>query len=159
MSRDSSLGLTFAGIMYYDGQGFMVHKSLGVKGVKELDGATVCVQTGTTNELNLADYFTTQQLTYKPVVFERLDEIDAGLQGRPLRRSHHRHVGASYSERTALPKPDDHVILPEIISQGAAGAGGAPGRRPVGGHRTWVHFAMLNAEEAGRDADERRPRC
>ena len=83
MSRDSSLGLSFAGVNYYDGQGFMVKKSLNVKSAKELNGATVCVQTGTTTELNLADYFKSSNMTYKPVVFEKLDEtVQAYLAGR-----------------------------------------------------------------------------
>ncbi len=83
MARDSSLGLIFAGVNYYDGQGFMVKASLGVKSAKELNGATVCVQTGTTTELNLADYFKANKMTYKPVVFEKLDEtVQAYLAGR-----------------------------------------------------------------------------
>ena len=74
MSRDTSAGLNFAGIIYYDGQGIMVKKDLGVASAKELGGATVCVQTGTTTELNLADFFRTNRLEYSPVVFEKLDE-------------------------------------------------------------------------------------
>ena len=74
LSRDTSLGANFTGVTYYDGQGFMVKKALGVKSAKELNGATVCVQTGTTTELNLADYFKANKMTYKPVVFEKLDE-------------------------------------------------------------------------------------
>src|SRR4249920_3073519 len=77
MSRDSGMGLSFVGIMYVDGQGLMVPKKLGVKSAKELNGASVCVATGTTTELNLADYFRTTNMTYKPVVFEKVDEVNA----------------------------------------------------------------------------------
>ena len=81
ISRDSSLGLTFAGINFFDGQGFMVKKSLGVKSAKELKGASVCVQTGTTTEHNLADFFRTNKIDYKPVVFEKNDEVVAAYDG------------------------------------------------------------------------------
>ena len=77
MSRDSAMGLSFVGIMYVDGQGLMVPKKLGVKSAKELNGASVCVATGTTTELNLADYFRSNNMTYKPVVFEKVDEVNS----------------------------------------------------------------------------------
>src|SRR4029453_5846599 len=83
LTRDSALGLDFVGVTYYDGQGFMVPKSLGVKSALELDGASVCVQTGTTTELNLADYFRANNMHYTPVVFERGEEARAAYeQGR-----------------------------------------------------------------------------
>ena len=89
MSRDTSMGMTFAGVTFYDGQGFMVKKSLGVKAAKELNGASICVQTGTTTELNLADFFRTNKITYKPVVFEKSDEALKAYEFGPLRCLHH----------------------------------------------------------------------
>ena len=80
LQRDSAQGLSFTGVNYYDGQGFMVKKSASVKTAKELGGATVCVQTGTTTELNLADFFRTNNLQYKPVVFEKVDEAVSAYQ-------------------------------------------------------------------------------
>jgi general L-amino acid transport system substrate-binding protein len=77
--RDTALGFDFTGINYYDGQGFMVNKKLGVKSAKELNGATVCVQPGTTTELNLADYFRASKMTFKPVVIEKVEEVRAAF--------------------------------------------------------------------------------
>ena len=94
----------------------MVKASLGVKSAKELNGATVCVQTGTTTELNLADYFKANKMTYKPVVFEKLDEtVQAYLAGRC--DVYTTDQSGLYSIRVQQPKPDDHVVLPEIISK------------------------------------------
>src|SRR5690349_6812140 len=79
LTRDTALGFDFTGINYYDGQGFMVNKKLGVKSAKELNGATVCVQPGTTTELNLADYFRANKMTFKPVVIEKIEEVRAAF--------------------------------------------------------------------------------
>ena len=115
--RDIELGLNFAPVVFYDGQGFMVPKKLGVKSAKELNGATVCVQPGTTTELNLADYFRANNMQFKPLVIEKLDElVSAYLSGR---------CDAFTTDRSGLaavragrtPNPDDHVILPEVISK------------------------------------------
>lgn len=154
MSRDTSLGLTFTGVMYYDGQGFMVRKALGLTSVAQLAGASICVQTGTTNEQNLADYFTTRNLTFRPVVFERLDEVlSAYKSGRC--DSFTTDSSQLISERTRLPSPDDSMILPELIS-----------REPLGpavrqGDDQWAACALdalCHAERRGRrrDAEERR---
>src|SRR3546814_5538598 len=91
LTRDSSLGLIGAGVNYYDGQGFIVKKSLGVKSAKELNGATVCVQPGTTTELNLADYFRANKMEFKPVVIEKLDEVVAALADRKSTRLNSSH--------------------------------------------------------------------
>jgi general L-amino acid transport system substrate-binding protein len=148
MSRDTSLGLSFTGIMYYDGQGFIVRKSLGLKSVSELAGASICVQTGTTNELNLADYFTTNKLSYRPVVFERLDEmISAYNSGRC--DSFTTDTSQLISERIGLPNPDDSVILPELISREPLGPAVRQGDDQWAGIVRWTHFAMLNAEAEG----------
>jgi general L-amino acid transport system substrate-binding protein len=147
-ARDSSLGLIFAGVNYYDGQGFMVKASLGVKTAKELNGATVCVQTGTTTELNLADYFKANKITYKPVVFEKLDEtLQAYLAGRC--DVYTTDQSGLYSVRVQQPKPEDHVILPEIISKEPLGVSVRQGDDQWLTVVKWVHFALLNAEEAG----------
>jgi general L-amino acid transport system substrate-binding protein len=148
IARDSSLGLIFAGVNYYDGQGFMVKAALGVKSAKELDGATVCVQTGTTTELNLADYFKANKLTYKPVVFEKLDEtVQAYLAGRC--DVYTTDQSGLYSVRIQQPKPEDHVVLPEVISKEPLGPSVRQGDDQWLTVVKWVHYALLNAEEAG----------
>jgi general L-amino acid transport system substrate-binding protein len=147
-ARDSSLGLIFAGVNYYDGQGFMVKASIGVKSAKELNGATVCVQTGTTTELNLADYFKANKMTYKPVVFEKLDEtVQAYLAGRC--DVYTTDQSGLYAVRVQQPKPDDHVVLPEIISKEPLGPAVRQGDSQWFTVVKWVHYALLNAEEAG----------
>jgi len=148
IARDSSLGLIFAGVNYYDGQGFMVKASLGVKSAKELNGATVCVQTGTTTELNLADYFKSNNMTYKPVVFEKLDEtVQAYLAGRC--DVYTTDQSGLYSIRVQQPKPEDHLVLPEIISKEPLGPSVRQGDDQWLTIVKWVHFALLDAEEAG----------
>ena len=129
-ARDSSLGLIFAGVNYYDGQGFMVKKSLNVKSAKELNGATVCVQTGTTTELNLADYFKATKMTYKPVVFEKLDEtVQAYLAGRCDVYTTDQ-SGALLDPRAAAQARGSRRAARGHL-QGAAGTVRAPGRRSV----------------------------
>jgi general L-amino acid transport system substrate-binding protein len=148
MSRDTSLGLTFTGVMYYDGQGFMVRKSLGLKSVAELAGASICVQTGTTNEQNLADYFTTRNLTYRPVVFERLVEaVSAYISGRC--DSFTTDSSQLISERTRLPDPDASVMIPELISREPLGPAVRQGDDRWANVVRWSFNAMLNAEAEG----------
>lgn len=148
LARDSSLGLSFVGVNYYDGQGFMVKKSLGVTSAKELDGATVCVQTGTTTELNLADYFRSNNMTYQPVVFEKAAEI---LQAYQAGRCDVFTTDASglYAERLQMQNPDEHIVLPEIISKEPLGPSVRQGDSQWFTIVKWVHFALLNAEELG----------
>jgi general L-amino acid transport system substrate-binding protein len=148
LARDSSLGLSFAGVNYYDGQGLLVRKSLGVKSATELGGATVCVQTGTTTELNLADYFRTNKLEYKPVVFEKADEI---LQAYQAGRCDVYTTDASglYAQRLQMQQPDEHIVLPEIISKEPLGPSVRQGDSQWFTIVKWVHYALLNAEEAG----------
>src|SRR5690606_14005022 len=145
---DSSLGLSFVGVNYYDGQGFMVKKSLGVTSGKELNGATVCVQTGTTTELNLADYFRTHKMEYQPVVFEKAAEI---LQAYQAGRCDVFTTDASglYAERLQMQNPDEHIVLPDIISKEPLGPAVRQGDSQWFTIVKWVHFALLNAEEAG----------
>src|SRR3984893_16072601 len=115
--RDTQLGLNFAPVVFYDGQGFMVPKKLGLKSAKELKGATVCVQPGTTTELNLADFFRANKLDFKPVVIEKLDEIEAAyFSGRCDAYTTDR-SGLAATRISKAANPDDHVILPEVISK------------------------------------------
>jgi general L-amino acid transport system substrate-binding protein len=148
IARDSAQGMSFVGVNYYDGQRFIVKKSLNVKSARELDGASICVQTGTTTELNLADYFRTNKIKYRPVVFEKLDEaINAYAAGRC--DSYTTDGSGLSSVLLQLPKPDEHVILPEIISKEPLGPVVRQGDPHWFTLVKWVHFALLNAEEAG----------
>lgn len=148
IARDSSAGFSFVGVNYYDGQGFLVKKSLGVKVGKELGGATVCVQTGTTTELNLADFFRTNKLSYKPVVFEKVDEA---LRAYAANRCDAYTTDASglYSVRLQLANPNDHVVLPDVISKEPLGPLVRQDDFQWFTIVKWVHFALLNAEELG----------
>jgi general L-amino acid transport system substrate-binding protein len=148
MERDTSLGLKFAGINYYDGQGFMVRKSLGLKSAKELQDASVCVQTGTTTELNMADYFRTNHINVNPVVFEQLTETN---QAYDSGRCDALTTDASglYGTRLQLANPDDHMVLPEIISKEPLGPVVRQGDDQWFNVVKWTHFALLNAEELG----------
>ncbi len=146
MSRDTSSGLSFAGINYYDGQGFMVKKGLGVVSAKELSGASICVQTGTTTELNLADYFRTNKMEYNPVVFEKLPETIAAYNAARC-DAFTTDVSQLYAIRLTLGSADDHVVLPEIISKEPLGPVVRQGDAQWGNIVRWVHFAMINAEE------------
>jgi general L-amino acid transport system substrate-binding protein len=149
ITRDTSLGLNFAGVNFYDGQGFMVPKKLGVKSAKQLNGATICVQPGTTTELNLADYFRANRMSFKPVVIDKLEEVNnAYFSGRcdVLTTD----VSGLVSVRgSRAPNPADHVILPEVISKEPLG--------PVVRHGDdqwldivkWSLNAMIEAEELG----------
>ncbi|MFN4008359.1 MAG: amino acid ABC transporter substrate-binding protein [Pannonibacter sp.] len=147
-SRDTSLGLNFTGVTYYDGQGFMVRKSLGVAGALELSGASVCTQTGTTTELNVADYFRTNNMPYEIVAFEKADEVvkayDAG-------RCDVFTTDASglYAERLKLTNPGDHIVLPEIISKEPLGPVVRHGDDQWFDVVKWSLYAMINAEELG----------
>jgi general L-amino acid transport system substrate-binding protein len=148
MARDTSLGLTFAGTSYYDGQGFMVRKSLGVSSALELSGASVCAQTGTTTELNLADFFAVNNMTYNPVLFEKKPEVDAAYDSSRC-DAYTTDASGLYSTRLSLTNPDDHVVLPEIISKEPLGPVVRQGDDQWFNIVKWVHFALLNAEELG----------
>ncbi|MGE0424673.1 MAG: amino acid ABC transporter substrate-binding protein [Reyranellaceae bacterium] len=152
LTRDTALGFDFTGITYYDGQGFMVNKKLGVKSAKELDGATVCVSPGTTTELNLADYFRANKMKFKPVVIEKADEIRAAFfSGRC--DVYTTDASSLYSTRAAnVPAPmtaADFIILPEIISKEPLGPVVRHGDNQFGDIVRWALFAMLEAEEYG----------
>ena len=149
LSRDTSLGLNFVGVNYYDGQGFMVPKKLNVKSAKQLNGATVCVQPGTTTELNLADYFRANRMSFKPVVIEKLEEVlNAYFAGRcDVFTTDHSGLVALRASRAT--KPEDHLILPEIISKEPLGPAVRHGDDRWFDIVKWSLFAMLEAEELG----------
>src|SRR3954454_10669296 len=149
LQRDAELGFNFAPVVFYDGQGFMVTKKLGVKSAKELNGATICVQPGTTTELNLADYFRANNMQFKPLVVEKLDElVSAYLSGR---------CDALTTDRSGLagirtgrtPNPDEHVILPETISKEPLAPAVRQGDNQWDDIVRWVVYALIAAEEKG----------
>lgn len=148
VSRDSSLGLDFVAVNYYDGQGFMVPKSLGVKSAKELDGASVCVQSGTTTELNLADFFRANKMKYESVVFETNDELIVAFQSGRCDVFTTDQSGL-YSSRTKFEKPDNWVVLPEIISKEPLGPAVRHGDNEWADVVRWAFYAMVEAEELG----------
>lgn len=152
LTRDTSLGLNFAPITYYDGQGFMVRKKDGIKSALEMTGASICTQQGTTTELNLADYFRANKMKFKPVVFESNDEVtQAFLKGRCDALT--TDASGLASERSKVKKPDDYLILPEIISKEPLG----PAIRH--GDDEWLDivkfsvYALFAAEEFGITSD------
>ena len=147
-SRDTTLGLNFTGIDYYDGQGFMVRKNLKVNSALELSGASVCVQQGTTTELNLADYFRAHNMQLKSVTFATSDEaIKAYDSGRC--DAFTTDASGLYAERLRLANPDDHMILPEIISKEPLGPAVRHGDDQWFDVVKWVLFAMIDGEELG----------
>jgi len=145
-SRDTSLGLNFTGVNYYDGQGFMVRKALKVNSALELNGASVCVQQGTTTELNLADYFRANKMQLKSVTFatasEAVKAYDAGRCD-----AYTTDASGLYGERLRLANANDSIILPEIISKEPLGPVVRHGDDQWFDIVKWVHFAMLDAEE------------
>src|SRR6267154_2411560 len=149
LTRDTALGLDFTAITYYDGQGFLVNKKLGVKSAKELNGATVCVAPGTTTELNLADYFRANKMSFKPVVIEKVDEIRAAFfSGRCDVYTTDR-SGLASTRVSKAPNPDDQVILPEVISKEPLAPAVRHGDDEWFDIVKWVQFAALETEEKG----------
>src|SRR4051812_32610202 len=149
LQRDTALGLDFVGVYYYDGQSFLVAKKLGVKSAKELSGATICVAPGSTTELNLADFFRANKMSFKPVVIEKVDEIRAAFfSGRCDVYTTDR--SGLYATRVAnAPNPDDYIILPEIISKEPLGPVVRHGDNQFGDIVRWAQYAMIEAEEYG----------
>jgi general L-amino acid transport system substrate-binding protein len=149
LTRDTSLGLNFVGINYYDGQGFMVPKKLNVKSAKDLNGATICVQPGTTNELNLADYFRANGMKFKPVVIEKLDEVLAAYFSGRCDVYTTDQSGLAALRASRAQRPDDHLILPELISKEPLGPAVRHGDDRWFDIVKWSLFAMIEAEELG----------
>jgi general L-amino acid transport system substrate-binding protein len=148
LSRDTSLGANFTGVTYYDGQGFLVKKSLKVNSALELNSASVCVQTGTTNEQNLADYFKGNNMKYEVIAFGSADEtIKAYESGRCDVFT--ADVSQLYAERLKLSNPADHSVLPEVISKEPLGPMVRHGDDQWFDLVKWVLFAMIDAEELG----------
>ncbi len=147
-SREVGQGFLFGAVTYYDGQGFMVRKKLNVNSAMELSGASVCVQQGTTTELNLADFFRTHNMKYESVVFATADEaLKAYDTGRC--DSFTTDMSQLYGERTKLGNPEDHVILPEVISKEPLGPVTRQGDDQWFNLVKWTHYAMVTAEELG----------
>ncbi|MDW4500462.1 amino acid ABC transporter substrate-binding protein [Sulfitobacter sp. D35] len=147
-SRDVDLKFTFVGVNYYDGQGFMVPKALGVSSAKELDGATVCVQTGTTTELNLAEFFRVNNISYEPVPIE----TNAEAQQQYLAGAcdvYTTDASGLAATRAAFEAPADHVLLPEIISKEPLGPLVRHGDDEWGDVVRWTLNALVTAEELG----------
>jgi general L-amino acid transport system substrate-binding protein len=147
-SRDTDLNLEFVAVNYYDGQGFLAPRALGVNSATELDGATVCIQTGTTTELNLADFFRVNNITYTPV------PIANDAEGRQQYLAgacdvYTTDASGLASVRTSFEAPDDHVILPEIISKEPLGPAVRHGDDDWADIVRWTYFALISAEELG----------
>ena len=150
LTRDTALGFDFGAVTYYDGQGFLVPKKLGVKSAKELNGATVCVAPGTTTELNLADYFRANKMTFKPVVIEKVEEVRAAFfSGRC--DVYTNDSSSLYATRAAnVPPPataDDFIILPEIISKEPLAPVMRHGDNQFVDIVRWTQYGMVEAEE------------
>ncbi|WP_366654400.1 amino acid ABC transporter substrate-binding protein [Fodinicurvata sp. EGI_FJ10296] len=153
LTRDTSLGLHFAGVTFYDGQGFMVPADIEVDSALDLDGASVCVQPGTTTELNLADYFRANDMEFEPVVIEQLEEVNAAyFSGRCDVYTTDR-SGLASIRATVADNPSDHVILPETISKEPLGPAVRQGNDQFLNIVKWVVFALVEAEELGVNSE------
>ena len=148
MTRDTQLGLNFAGVNYYDGQGMMVPSGLGVKSASELDGANICTNTGTTTELNITDFFRSNKMSFNLVAFEKADEVVAAYDaGRCDVYTTDR--SALAAQRTKLTDPNAHKVLPEIISKEPLGPVVRQGDDQWFNIVRWTLNALINAEELG----------
>lgn len=147
-SRDSTLGAVFAGTIFYDGQGFMVKKSANVKSASQLNGATICVQPGTTTELNLSDYFRTKKMNFRPVVVNELQQVEqAFFSGRCDVFT--TDISGLAATRLKAPNRDDYVILPEAISKEPLGPLVRRGDWEYFTIVKWVLAGLIEAEEYG----------
>ncbi|MBU0970863.1 MAG: amino acid ABC transporter substrate-binding protein [Proteobacteria bacterium] len=149
LSRDSALGLNFTGVMFYDGQSFLVRKDTGIRSVKDLDGATICVKTGTTAEQNTSDYFASHKMSYKPVVFEGANEAKTAFFAS---RCDALTTDASALTSTRLadaPNPDDYLVLPDRIAKEPLGATVRADDDQWFDINKWVLNALIEAEELG----------
>lgn len=156
MDRDTKQGLTFAAVNYYDGQGFMVRSSKGITSALELVDASICVQTGTTTELNLADFLKVNNITATTVKFERQEEADAAYEADRC-DAYTTDASGLYSIRLKMSAPGDHIVLPEIISKEPLGPVVRQGDDQWFNIVKWVSYALINAEELGvtqANADE-----
>ncbi len=147
-SRDVDLGLTFVGVNYYDGQGFIGPRSLGISSALELDGASVCIQTGTTTELNLADFFRNHGMTYEPIPIETNADARAAYEAERC-DVYTSDVSGLAATRSTFANPDDHMIFPEIISKEPLGPLVRHGDDQWADIARWVLNALITAEELG----------
>lgn len=147
-TRDTSLGLNFAGVNYYDGQGFLINKDLGVNTAKKLDGASVCIQAGTTTEMNLADYFNTNGMKYQPITYDTTDQVAKGFEsGRcDVITSD---ASQLYALRTKFKNPSHYKVLPNIISKEPLGPVVRQGDDDWFNVVRWSLNALKTAEEFG----------
>ncbi|WP_266033887.1 amino acid ABC transporter substrate-binding protein [Brucella intermedia] len=148
INRDTALGFNFRPINFYDGQGFMVRKDLDAKSVRDLDGASICLQSGTTTELNVADYFRTNGMKYEPLLFDKQEELDSAYDNGRC-DVYTADQSALYAVRLKLKDPDNHMVLPEIISKEPLGLAVRQGDDQWLDIVSWVHYALINAEEFG----------
>jgi general L-amino acid transport system substrate-binding protein len=148
LSRDVDLKLTFLPVNYYDGQGFMVPADLGISSAKDLDGASVCIQTGTTTELNLADFFRTNGISYEPVTIETNEEAYTNYVGGRC-DVYTTDASGLAATRAKFDNPSEHVVLPEIISKEPLGGAVRHGDDQWADIAKWVVNALINAEEMG----------
>lgn len=157
-SRDTGLGIEFVGTLFYDGLGFMVHKSLKAASVKELDGASICIQSGTTTEQNIADYFTSNHMKYEQVLFESADQATKIYESGRC-DAYATDSSSLAARRAILADPAANVILPEIISKEPLGPAVRAGDTQFAEIARWVLFALIDAEElniTSANADEMR---
>lgn len=150
MGRDVSLGIEFTGVNYYDGQGFMINskKNSGITSATQLSGATICVQSGTSTELTLADYFKNNKMEYTPVVFEKFNEINAAYDAGRC-DVYTTDQSSLYALRLQLSAPDDNAVLPQIISKEPFGPAVRQGDPQWANIVRWTGYALINAEEYG----------
>ena len=148
MSRDTQLGISFVGTMFYDGQGFMVRKADGIKSALDLSGAAICLESGTTTELNAADYFAANGMDFNTVVFVDQDEVVKAYEDGRC-DVYTTDSSALAAERSKFAVPDDHIILPEIISKEPLGPVVRAGDTAWFNIARWTYFALLEAEELG----------
>ncbi|GKX35954.1 MAG: amino acid ABC transporter substrate-binding protein [Rhizobiaceae bacterium MnEN-MB40S] len=148
MTRDTTLGLNFSVVNYYDGQGFMIRKDMNINSALQLSGASICTNTGTTTELNVADYFRANDMEYELVAFEKADEVVAAYDAGRC-DVYTTDASGLYAQRLKLTDPNAHVVLPEIISKEPLGPVVRQGDDEWLNIIKWTHFAMLNAEELG----------
>ncbi len=147
-SRDSGQGVQFTAVNFYDGQGFLVRKSSGIKAGKDLDGATVCVSQGTTNELNLADFARTNNIKLSVLTFADTNETGKGYESKRC-DVYTTDRSQLVANRLKFATPDEHVLLPDVISKEPLGPWVRKGDDQWFTLVRWTHFAMLNAEELG----------
>ena len=148
LNRDAGQGLDFTAVNYFDGQGFLVKKSIKVASLKDLDGASICVAQGTTTELNLADYFRANRIKYKPVTFQTVDEVIGAYEAGRC-DAYTTDMSQLATTRLKMKQPDEHLLLPEIVSKEPLGAWVRQNDSIWFDIVRWTLFAMINAEELG----------